>query len=277
MKRLICFVPLLFLLLGCSYGYGNPKGSTSEGVVRHALKSLYQTKDVSSIARFWTNDFRLHTKEIESGNKATLRRIVKKTNHLEIFRLFSDGDYVITHSRRKLGDEPQIGFQIFRVFDGKIAEQWEAWQPEAKVANPSGHSMVDGWLQNGDQAYTAENKALVAGLIKDIFIEGKMDLLPTYIDNQTYTQHNPDIGDGLDGLQKGMQELGEKGIIMTFEKLYRVFGEGHFSLVVSNGMYGKKRVTYLDLFRVKNKKLVEHWDVIEEVGEGHSWRFPELP
>ncbi|MEL6226695.1 MAG: hypothetical protein AAFR01_06695, partial [Pseudomonadota bacterium] len=47
--------------------------------------------------------------------------------------------------------------------------------------------------------------------------------------------------------------------------LHRVVGEGNFVLTQAEGTWSGKSVAIYDLFRVADSKIVEHWDVIQEI------------
>jgi predicted SnoaL-like aldol condensation-catalyzing enzyme len=51
--------------------------------------------------------------------------------HVEIKRVFADGDYVITHVHAKANpqDRGMATIDIFRLEDGKIVEHWDVGQP----------------------------------------------------------------------------------------------------------------------------------------------------
>lgn len=80
-----------------------------------------------------------------------------------------------------------------------------------------------------------------------------------------YTQHNPQIPDGIDGVRVGI-----RGFTMQFPGLHldfkRVIVDGDLVAVHSSlaGM-GEHGSAVVAIFRVKDGKLIEHWDVIETV------------
>lgn len=77
-----------------------------------------------------------------------------------------------------------------------------------------------------------------------------------------YLQHNPTIPDGAGDLPKVVASLPatfkyEPGIIVADR-----------DLVMIHGLYtgwGPKPLVTVDIFRVRNGKLVEHWDVMQEL------------
>jgi predicted SnoaL-like aldol condensation-catalyzing enzyme len=54
--------------------------------------------------------------------------------------------------------------------------------------------------------------------------------------------------------------------MFKYTKVHKVLGEGNFVLTVSEGEWnGSKKHVFYDLFRMKGGKIVEHWDVIQEI------------
>ena len=47
---------------------------------------------------------------------------------------------------------------------------------------------------------------------------------------------------------------------LVYDKNHMILGQGNFVLTVSEGRFRNKHVSFYDLFRLENGKLVEHWD-----------------
>ena len=106
----------------------------------------------------------------------------------------------------------------------------------------------------------AANKALVVRAITGVFV----DRNPAVVDelfSPDYRQHNPQIPNGTDAIKGLLGQLPE-----NFE--YRpglVIGDGDY--VAVHGRYvgwGAKPMVAVDIFRVANGKVAEHWDVLQE-------------
>ena len=182
----------------------------------------------------------------------------------KVVRAFEDGEFVVLHTAYDFFG-PKAGFDIFRFEDGLIVEHWDNLTP-ITPPNPSNRTQLDG---NTEVLYTEKtkgNKALVSNFVKDVLQDGKAELLATYINPEKYLQHNSSIADGLDGLGQALQYFAENNLILQYDTVHGVFGEGNFVLAVSEGKFGTGvHSSFYDLFRVEDGKLVEHWDIIEPI------------
>ncbi|MFI5186533.1 MAG: hypothetical protein ACHQF0_07415, partial [Chitinophagales bacterium] len=126
--------------------------------------------------------------------------------------------------------------------------------------------MIDGTTEAKDFDKTEENKAYVKQFGEDIFVSGKIEKLPDYL-SDNYIQHNPNLGDGLQGLRAGMPRPPQGQAPqrpVQFDTIHMVLGEGNFVLLVSEGKFFGNHSAFYDLFRVErdasgNKKIAEHW------------------
>jgi predicted SnoaL-like aldol condensation-catalyzing enzyme len=107
---------------------------------------------------------------------------------------------------------------------------------------------------------TDANKALVLAGIKGVFI----DRDPTVLDrlfSDNYRQHNPQIPNGIAAIKALLGKLPpdfkyEPGLVLA-DRDY----------VTIHGRYlggGPKPMVVVDIFRVANGKIAEHWDVMQE-------------
>jgi predicted SnoaL-like aldol condensation-catalyzing enzyme len=237
------------------------------------LKSI-ETGDPGPAAIVNPNKYIQHNLDVGdglAGLAAALQALPQGSARVNTVRAFQDGDFVFTHTDYNFFG-PKIGFDIFRFEDGLIVEHWDNLQETPVSVNPSGHSMIDGPTQPTDLDKTEANKALVASFVKEVLIEGQMDRLQSYFDEDHYVQHNPGIADGLSGLGAALEALAKAGVAIEFDRVHRVLGEGNFVLVVSEGRFGGKACAYCDLFRVAAGKIAEHWDTIQPIPDRADWK-----
>lgn len=189
----------------------------------------------------------------------------------KVIRAFEDGDFVFLHSEYDFFG-PKAGFDIFRFEDGKIVEHWDNLA-EITPPNPSGRTQLDGATEITELDKTEANKSIVQNFVTDILLNGEADKMTDYVSTETYLQHNSGIADGLEGLGGALQYFAENGLLLQYDKLHRVLGEGNFVLTVSEGKFGKgDHVAYYDLFRLEEGKIVEHWDIIETILPEDQWK-----
>jgi predicted SnoaL-like aldol condensation-catalyzing enzyme len=256
---------LSLFLVACGGGDG-PTLSTQQQQVVALLKSI-ETGDPGPAAVVNPEKYIQHNLAVGDGIAgfgALLQQLPPHSARVNTVRVFEEGNYVFAHTDYNFFG-PKIGFDVFRFENGKIVEHWDNLQEKPAAPNPSGHTMTDGPTQVADLGSTAANKALVAAFVDDILVNGRMEKLPAYIDANNYTQHNPQIADGLSGLADALQAMAKAGIALKYDAVRKVLAQGNFVLVMSEGALGGKPTSFYDLFRVQDGRIVEHWDTIEAI------------
>jgi predicted SnoaL-like aldol condensation-catalyzing enzyme len=83
-----------------------------------------------------------------------------------------------------------------------------------------------------------------------------------------YVQHNPNVPNGPDGL-KGLVTLLKEKFPNSRNEIKRVIAEGDLVMLHVHAVRepGQRGTAIVDIFRVENGKIVEHWDVIQPVPE----------
>jgi predicted SnoaL-like aldol condensation-catalyzing enzyme len=250
-----------------------PQMSKQKQQVKALLKSI-ETGEQEPAAVINATNYIQHNLAVADGIEgfaAVLKLLPPGTSKVNTVRVFQDGDYVFAHTEYNFFG-PKIGFDIFRFEDGRIVEHWDNRQVKPEAKNPSGHSMTDGPHELRDLDKTDANKRLVRQFVEDILVNGKMEKIADYFDGDNYVQHNPQIGDGLSGLGKALESMAKTGVTMKYDKVHHIFGEGNFVLVVSEGQFAGKHMSFYDLFRVEHRKIAEHWDTIEPIPPKSAWK-----
>ena len=186
-------------------------------------------------------------------------------------RTFVDGEYVFLHTEYDFFG-PKAGFDIFRFEEGLIVEHWDNLTA-ITPPNPSGRTQFDGTAVVIDIDKTESNKAIIRQFADEVLIAGNMENLATLINPTKYLQHNSSVADGLDGFGAAMKNMAENGLVMEYDRVHMLLGEGNFVLLVSEGKFGAgDHVAYYDLFRLENNQIVEHWDVIQTIPPRSDWK-----
>lgn len=246
--------------------------SKKEKVV--ALLNSFNTGDAAPIAYINPQKYIQHNLAVADGLAgfgAIMQLAPPEGFKANVVRAFEDGNYVFTHTEYSFFG-PKAGFDIFRFEGDQIVEHWDNLT-EITPKNPSGRTQLDGATEITDLDKTAANKNLVKSFVTDILKNGEVDKLTNYINPTKYIQHNSGIADGLEGLGAALAYFAENGLVLKYDKVHQVLGEGNFVLSVSEGTFGKgDHVAYYDLFRIENGKIVEHWDVIETIPAKEDWK-----
>ena len=212
----------------------------------------------------------LAVKDGLAGFGEVMQALPKGSAKAKVIRAFEDGNFVFTHTKYDFFG-PKAGFDIFRFEEGKIVEHWDNLQ-EIVEKTASGRTQFDGITQITDLNKTFQNKELVKNFVNDVLFGKDPSKITEYISSEKYHQHNPHVKDGLDGLAEALESLAKAGTPMVYEKNHMILGEGNFVLSTSEGKFMNNHVSFYDLFRVEEGKIVEHWDTIEEIPSKDKWQ-----
>ena len=242
------------------------------------IEAIRDGNYVEAINKYAGERYTQHSTPVKDGKEGFIEFFADflKRNperDIEIVRGFEDGQYVFLHVVQTLngGESRWVTADLFDTDDqARMIEHWDIiseWVDEPV----SGHTQVDGPTEPTDLDKTEENKTLVTGFVTDVLKDGKFDKLIDYIWTDTYVQHNPHVGDGLEGLSAYVESLTEQGLSIVYEDIHKVVGCGDFVAVLSKMNLAGKDTAVIDLFRVDDGRIVEHWDVLEEILPGDQW------
>jgi predicted SnoaL-like aldol condensation-catalyzing enzyme len=269
-------IPGIAMLIGFSVGGQTLKqqqnmktiANMTDVEITQAVNKAVQAGDVEAIASLVTSNYIQHTPVVPDGVKG-LELLVTKIRNKEMpgpkirnVRTFTDGEYVVLHHDVQWPNRKAM-FEIFRMENGLAAEHWSAIQDHPEKT-ASGNSMTDGATEVTDLANTTSNKQLAKSFVETVLIKGEFDKILNFY-HPDIIQHNPFIDNTVPGLVNGIGELQKQGITLQIQKIWKVFGEGNFVLVCSTGLFAGKPTAFFDLFRTEKGKIVEHWDVIQEI------------
>ena len=83
-----------------------------------------------------------------------------------------------------------------------------------------------------------------------------------------YVQHNPNAADGPEGFRKFIGFLREK-FPNSHSEIKRSFVDGDFVILHVHSVRepGSRGRAIVDIFKLENGKIVEHWDVVQDIPE----------
>lgn len=258
-------------------GYGDQaRLAYQKYVAARVLKGVFEQGDTEVVDRYVRPDYIQHNPLAPDGAE-TLKNLGKAVHQqfpdaaYDIKRVISEGDLVLVHSNVVMtpGTRGQAVFDIFRFQGGKIAEHWDVGQdvPEGSANGNDMFSTVS-WPRTGEPGagwLTAYNRRLVTKAFDQLLVRKDLSALDRYW-GPDYHQHNPAIADGVEGARAGLG-----GFFEQFPQLEvtpkRVIAEGDLVAVHSHyvAVPGERGQAVVDLFRVRGGKIVEHWDVLQDV------------
>lgn len=189
---------------------------------------------------------------------------------IRVIRSIEDEQMVFLHVYQSLNDG-QAEWVTTDFFDtdekGKIIEHWDVIS-EYAPQTPSGHTSIDGPTEVVDFEKTEENKQLVRDLIRDVLIGENPERIDDYISGETYIQHNAEVPDGLDHF-KPLALAKDRPLL--YDEIVLLVGQGNFVATLCKASWDGQSVAQVDIFRIENGLVVEHWDNSEPVPPEKAW------
>jgi len=124
-------------------------------------------------------------------------------------------------------------------------------------------------LAAGADAQTQQeaNKKIVVDFYDKAINQKDFEAASKYL-GPRYTQHNPNAADGPEGLKAFLGFLKEK-FPASKSEIKRVFAEGDYVILHVHAVRepGTRGSAIVDIFKLEQGKIVEHWDVVQPIPE----------
>ncbi len=175
----------------------------------------------------------------------------------------AEGPYVAVLSKLQFApNQPTMAVvDINFIRDGKSREHWDIIQP-FKGPNGSGRTPFDIVMKDAvkvDQQTVDANKRLVADMINEVFNRKQPEKVRQYI-GEPYYQH----GMGKDGYEDVVRDISERFPDVRVD-IKRIIGQNDLVLAHARVFGLGKEFSRVDIWRVRDKKMVEHWGVMQPV------------
>ncbi len=103
----------------------------NQAVVRAFVRDVLQGEDPDRVAEYVSADVLQHSPHVEDGLDG-LRRYLsqlaeegRSPQYLKVHHLLGQGNFVVTYSHVRMGEDELAVFDLFRLEGGKIAEHWD--------------------------------------------------------------------------------------------------------------------------------------------------------
>ena len=242
------------------------------------LEGINQGKPHEALNKYIGDRYTQHSAGVADGKEGFLEFFIpflerNPVRDIKIVRSIEDGQYVFVQAHQSLnnGEYYYVTGDIFDTDNSdKIIEHWDVIQEEVRET-ASGRSMVDGHTEIEDEDKTEDNRQLITAFFDEVLIGGQFDRLEEFISKEQYHQHNPSVEDGIEGLAKFIQGMAEQGVSMRYQKAHKILVQGNFAAALSHVKMNEEDWCFMDIFRMKAGKIVEHWDVLEKIGPEETW------
>ncbi len=118
-----------------------------------------------------------------------------------------------------------------------------------------------------DERQMEENKKIVAAFYDAAVNQKDFEKASQYL-GARYTQHNPLAADGREGFKGFITFLKDK-FPNNRSEIKRIFADGDYVIVHVHAVRepSTRGNAIVDIFKLENGKVVEHWDVIQPIPE----------
>jgi predicted SnoaL-like aldol condensation-catalyzing enzyme len=122
-------------------------------------------------------------------------------------------------------------------------------------------------LAAADGPQQEANKKAVVAFYEAAINQKDFDAASKYL-GPRYTQHNPNAADGPEGLKAFLGFLKEK-FPNARSEIKRVLADGDYIILHVHAVRepGTRGNAIVDIFKLENGKVVEHWDVVQPIPE----------
>lgn len=187
---------------------------------------------------------------------------------IRVLRSIEDGPLVFCHVIQTLNDGAAewVTMDIFDTDrEDRVIEHWdviEAYQPTLT----SGEDMLAGPTKTCDLDKTEANKAIVKEYVKRVLTAGLYEQLDNYVAAEI-VQRIPNISSGREALRNALID----GSAGTTEMLAQLMGQGDMVVTLSKVVRDNNDHAVVDLYRVHEGKICEHWATSEEITPRSEW------
>ena len=118
-----------------------------------------------------------------------------------------------------------------------------------------------------DAKQMEENKKIIAEFYDAALNQKDFEKASKYLGSR-YTQHNPNAADGPEGLKGFLAFLKDK-FPNNRSEIKRIFADGDYVIVHVHAVRepGTRGNAIIDIFKLENGKVVEHWDAVQPIPE----------
>ena len=120
---------------------------------------------------------------------------------------------------------------------------------------------------------SANNKQIVTDAYQRIFGDLDVSAIAEFM-SKDFVQHNPTIADGPEGVKQLVKLLASQGVPKQKIEFKHVVADGNIVILHTRYEMAGKEWRFIDIYRVENGKLSEHWDAMMAMPETRANNNP---
>lgn len=120
---------------------------------------------------------------------------------------------------------------------------------------------------------SAHNKQIVTDAYQRIFGDLDVSAVDEFM-SKDFVQHNPTTPDGSEGVKQIVQMLVSQGVPKQKLEFKHVVADGNIVILHTRYEMAGKEWRFIDIYRVENERLVEHWDAMMPMPETRANNNP---
>lgn len=253
--------------------------SQNKELVRRFYTEVIGQGNTSLAPELFAADYDPHDSSVPDGPDGQIKIVENLKTEIPgvvatIKHIGAQDDHVIVHWHASATPSNEASgkavVDLYRVSGGKIAERWNGVQ-NVPAMTASGNSMFSDLYahkqpkQEVTEEQEAANEQMVTTAYKGIFNDRSVAILEQHWD-PNYIQHNPSVPTGRDALRDFIESAPEDGFNLEF---FQTIADDDLVYTTSlpNPSQNDPASSHIntDIFRVADNKIVEHWDVIQEL------------
>lgn len=256
---------------------GDEFGSRSIGTLKSAFKAAAM-KDFDAFMATAADPYIQHSPDLPDGWKPVWDLLVDRPEGFSSKQMpwLGEGGFLVSGNflvmlrevDRRDGTPPSKIIDLMKFDDeGKYAEHWDIRQAISK-STASGRSETgasdtfDNNPVNYDEKTERENAKVMVKFLNRAFNQGKLNEALDNMVDPGYIQHNPMIPDGTESVK---QAFASGSIPALCYDIKYVLPQNDLVVVYSKVTSALGISAVIDIVRVRDGKLVEHWDVVQAV------------
>ncbi len=236
------------------------------------LQAIRDGDFVSAINTYSGDRYTQHSTPVRDGREGFIEFFAgfverNPVRDIQVVRAFQDGRYVFLHVLQRLnhGEFQYVTADIFDTDDeAKLIEHWDIIE-EVRTSTASGRTQLDGPTEPRYLDRTDANKQFVRRYVDEVLAPANYDLIPQFV-AEDCVQHNPDLIDGGAAFRAFAIESALRCV-----ELHLVVGCGDFVATLAEVESKAERLAVIDLYRLDDDRIVEHWDVTETISPKETW------